>query len=436
MASLTGETIASSYDLIVKRHETYSQTGTNIELMTDSSGATAATGLYLESGATTSNIGMGVAAPGVPLDVQYDVSDGSRIARFLNGELTNDESVSIAVGRHPSDNYNMGILGFKFLTANSDQDSYIGLGLENNEFILNVTGHGKVGMGTVTPVSALEIQAGNSTTGAILTLGTQETTVVANDVLGRINFYAPKETDGTDAIATAASISAVAQDTFTAAANSTALHFQTGDSEDATGTTASMVIDQDGNIGIGTTSPNRAFHVEHGTDNTVIARFANTSSEPKCILLEHPNKDSASDNTADDEFFECKDDDTVHFVIYGDGDWSTKDGSEVASDRRIKKNITDATSKLDDINKIQVRNFNFCNNDGSDLANTTLGKKRIGFIAQELEEIFPSVVHEKPHLWAGKDYDDFKRVSSGALVPMLVKAIQELSAKVTALENA
>jgi len=69
MATLKDETIASTYDLLVKRHETYVQTGTNIELMTDTDGATAPTGLYLESGATTDNVGIGVAAPTVLLHV-------------------------------------------------------------------------------------------------------------------------------------------------------------------------------------------------------------------------------------------------------------------------------------------------------------------------------------------------------------------------------
>ena len=121
---------------------------------------------------------------------------------------------------------------------------------------------GNVGMGTTTPVSSLEIQAGLTTVGAVLTLATKEPSVVANDVLGRINFYAPLDT-GVDSDVTGASISAVAQDTFSDTVNSTALHFQTGKSEDATGTTASMVIDEDGKVGIGTTDPSDILTV-HG----------------------------------------------------------------------------------------------------------------------------------------------------------------------------
>ena len=69
MATLKGQTIAASYQDLVKRADTYSQAGTNIELMTDTDSTIAPTGLYLESGATTDNVGIGVADPDQALEV-------------------------------------------------------------------------------------------------------------------------------------------------------------------------------------------------------------------------------------------------------------------------------------------------------------------------------------------------------------------------------
>jgi len=69
MATLKGQTIAASYQDLVKRADSYSQPGTNIELMTDTDSTIAPTGLYLESGATTSNVGIGTASPGNLLEV-------------------------------------------------------------------------------------------------------------------------------------------------------------------------------------------------------------------------------------------------------------------------------------------------------------------------------------------------------------------------------
>jgi hypothetical protein len=111
---------------------------------------------------------------------------------------------------------------------------------------------GNVGIGTATPASLTEIQGGTGTTGAVLTLGTKETSTVLNDVLGRINFYAPLDASGTDAILPGASIAAIATASFSSSVNSTALHFQTGNSETAVGQTR-LYIGPTGNVGFNTT---------------------------------------------------------------------------------------------------------------------------------------------------------------------------------------
>jgi hypothetical protein len=69
--------------------------------------------------------------------------------------------------------------------------------------------------------------------GVILNLQTSDTTVTASSVLGRLNFTAPDEASGTDAILLAASIAAVSEGTFAADSNATKLSFMTGASEAA-----------------------------------------------------------------------------------------------------------------------------------------------------------------------------------------------------------
>ena len=94
---------------------------------------------------------------------------------------------------------------------------------------------------------------GTGATGAgKLNLSTAELTVVDNDVLGRIDFLAPLESSGTDAILAGASIWGEAEDTFAADNNSTALVFATNTSAAAT---ERMRISSTGNVGIGTSSP-------------------------------------------------------------------------------------------------------------------------------------------------------------------------------------
>jgi len=67
----------------------------------------------------------------------------------------------------------------------------------------------------------------------ILTLQTGETDIAANDVIGKIEFQAPDEGTGTDAILVAAGIQAVSEGDFSSSSNATKLEFMTGASEAA-----------------------------------------------------------------------------------------------------------------------------------------------------------------------------------------------------------
>ena len=68
-----------------------------------------------------------------------------------------------------------------------------------------------------------------------LTLQTGETDMAANDVMGAIDFQAPDEGTGTDAILVAAGIEAVAEGDFSSSSNATSLVFKTGASEATAG---------------------------------------------------------------------------------------------------------------------------------------------------------------------------------------------------------
>jgi len=68
----------------------------------------------------------------------------------------------------------------------------------------------------------------------ILTLQTGETDMAADDVIGKIEFQAPDEGTGTDAILVSAAIQAKAEGDHSSSSNATSLEFMTGASEAAT----------------------------------------------------------------------------------------------------------------------------------------------------------------------------------------------------------
>jgi hypothetical protein len=93
-----------------------------------------------------------------------------------------------------------------------------------------------------------------------------------------------------------------------------------------------------------------------------------------------------------------------------------------SSDRRLKDNIVDAPAGLEKVNAIKVRSFNWKENGYL---------VRHGVIAQELAALFPDAVK------AGDSTDTIKDVwgvDMSVLVPVLIKAVQELSQEVTLLK--
>jgi len=91
-----------------------------------------------------------------------------------------------------------------------------------------------------------------------------------------------------------------------------------------------------------------------------------------------------------------------------------------SSDQRLKDNIADADDAGSKVDAIQVRKFDWIA-DGS--------HQDYGMIAQELQAVAPEAVSGDP------DSDEMMGVDYSKLVPMLVKEIQSLRARVAQLEN-
>ena len=195
------------------------------------------------------------------------------------------------------------------------------------------------------------------------------------------------------------------------------------------GTTDLLQLTTNGKFGVGTV-PDQKFHVKipDGTEDQWICYFENEDdAEPNGILISYPN--FAASAEIDNNFIQCASSDGVEMFILADGDLQNGDGTygTISSDERIKRDIQDATGKLDDLNKLSVKNFIF--------KRDSRNQKQIGFLAQEFEKVFPSLVTTRDATEEG-GYADEKGLKIGMEFAILVKAIQELSAKVTALENA
>jgi hypothetical protein len=131
----------------------------------------------------------------------------------------------------------------------------------------------------------------------------------------------------------------------------------------------------------------------------------------------------ADDGSGTTYYLACKDGDgdSVGFIANTSGTFALTD----VSDQRLKKNIVDTSIKgIEKINQLKVRDFDWKKSEEK-----TVG----GFIAQEVKDVFPQAVNETNTTVDGEE--NIMGVSRDMLVPLLIKAVQELSAKITELEN-
>ena len=389
----------------------------------------------------------------------------------------------------------------------------------------------------------LKSTATSDDTPAIFTLQTGDTDIGDADVIGKIEFQAPDEGSGTDAILVGAAIQAVAVGDFSSSANAMELQFMTAESATAS---AKMRIRGDGKVGIspdgnapdlGTglhirTSDSSAsvasgmdeLVLENGsancglticTANDGLARIAFSDPQDNGsggidydhgsdifkiyatgsanLFIEDDRVGIGTSGNTDDArvHIETPDQQNMklqrpgtsssgHIIFVNDngtvGEISSNGSSttySTSSDYRLKENVNytfDATSRL---KQLKPARFNWIADDTNTLQD--------GFLAHEVSSIVPESVsktkdatktltnvvldangkvinskitkdkweHGKKEdedgnrifpadsTWeASKEVPDYQTIDESKLVPLLVKTVQELEARIKALEEA
>ena len=249
----------------------------------------------------------------------------------------------------------------------------------------------RLGLGTTSPSYIVDAQSSGDAAIRIRSTGTS----ASDDALLRLQI------SGT----TASNIIAFGDSSNSFAGEIRYNHNNNNMSFDTNGSEA-MRIDSSGNLFIGKTSASFATEgIAFNTPNEMtITRDSGT-----CVFL---RRNTA--NGAVQTFYR----DTS--VVGSISVTTTNTAYNTSSDQRLKDNIVDAPSASDDIDAIQVRSFDW-KVDGS--------HQKYGMVAQELQTVAPDAVSE------GDTEEDMMGVDYSKLVPMLVKEIQSLRARVAQLEN-
>ena len=277
------------------------------------------------------------------------------------------------------------------ITANqSDGDLKFATG--NAALAMTITSGGNTCLGTITtPMqdfgadrTTLALKGRDATDYSVIQMGNGGTS--GNDQLhGQLAFYDVHS--GSDLRVSA--ISSLRE----ISTNSSYLTF--GTSPGAAGLTEAMRIDRAGNVLIGREIADAA--TDHGFNvyGTGQLYIYSSSSGDSDVIRGH---DASGANT---------------FAIDGDGDYLD------LSDERKKENISDMDGGLAEVMQLQPRKFDWIAS-GEHVAS--------GFIAQEVQEVFPSAVVEND--------DGFLMMKNKQLIPLLTKALQEAVARIETLEAA
>jgi hypothetical protein len=92
-----------------------------------------------------------------------------------------------------------------------------------------------------------------------------------------------------------------------------------------------------------------------------------------------------------------------------------------SSDKRLKDNIKPIENALDKVKAISGVTFEW-----NEKSHKTTGRKDVGVVAQEVEEVFPEIVETRTNGYKAVDYQK--------LTAVLIESVKELTAKVEALE--
>ncbi len=176
-----------------------------------------------------------------------------------------------------------------------------------------------------------------------------------------------------------------------------------------------MRIDSAGRLLVGTTSPysnNNAISIALNSTNSTSSPF------PQGIVYRKLNFQGSNAVAVDFQDFAGNREGSIQFNESGTS-------FNTSSDYRLKENIveiTDATSRL---KQLKPKRFNFIAD-----ADTTVD----GFIAHEVSNIVPEAITGTKDAVDENGKAIYQGIDQSKLVPLLVKTIQELEARITTLE--
>ena len=270
---------------------------------------------------------------------------------------------------------------------------------------MTIDSSGNVGMGTSIPGQKLEIKESSAGAGDAIIRLRGNGNNANNTPLGSLEWFNTDSSGPQPGV-----VAAVEAQSANSNGHMGKLLFKThdGSGSEADPPTTRMIIDQSGNVLVGKTSTGVAtagIELNGANDLLRIARDGGVTQELNLI------------GGSDGDIIEFRRSNTPVGSVSVTGSATSYNTS---SDQRLKENIEDADDAGSKIDAIQVRKFDW-KADGS--------HQDYGMVAQELQVVAPEAVS------APEDSEKMMGVDYSKLVPMMLKEIQALRARVAQLES-
>jgi hypothetical protein len=366
-------------------------------------------------------VGIGVSPAKGMLHIQpsarttnFDASDHTSYADIYVHNPTDDDTCATGIAfATDASSFDNGASGIACFSGTGDSESGLAFITRPNGAVsaerMRITSSGNVGIGTTSPSARLDITSTDSDAVFLRSSQTNNTNVyitntnATTDNTANLIFAPANNVSGSQ-------ISCIAKEDFSSSANRTAdLAFSTR--KDGT-MSERMRIASDGNVAIGNNNP--------ADDTPAIGfQFDVTSSNTSFMNIGHTSSAGTSD-----AFIRFIRSNTKIGEIATNG--VTNVQYSTSSDYRLKENIVtewDATSRL---KQLKPSRFNF--KEEKDIT-------RDGFIAHEVSSVVPEAVSGEKDAVDKNGNIDPQGIDHSKLVPLMVKTIQELEARIATLES-
>jgi len=353
---------------------------------------------------STGNLGIGTSSPGAKLQVSGSAKVGTGAASNSATFMVNNPNATATGIQLFQDSQESWVMG---LLASSTALTWANSGAEK----MRLDSSGNLGIGTSSPSARLHVASASA-----------EAVIQDSDTAKGSNPTALLSLWGSDARAGYIGYPADSN-MYITQVNNNAMLFLTNNTERARISAGGYSKFSNNGTYVSSTG---AYHEFHSSDAAQPILYLTATSGSYTGQTIYINNTRAASSAY--KFYSANANAVEQFYVRGDGVLYAQNTTiQSLSDGRLKENIRNATEGLDVINALRPIRYDWKTGFGNDR------KNQLGFVAQEVEAVFPDAVSE----WSKTEGDEeaYKTVGPGALIPVLVKAIQELTARVAQLES-